>query len=547
MTQKLQVWLAMGLLLISIQAFSQQVVIVEPDQGLNIGALNQAIDGGDKSGNTIFELRRGGLYLLNGAISHTGYKLHIRAEAGTGPLPVLQPAVDQLGESQNHFNPGGSLTLEGLYIQGRGELGAIANRPIVVGGDSSRIIIDNCFIDYTEQAVVRLNSSYNDVYITNSIIRNSLRPENPSNGRVIDTRSNPQDTVLIENSTIYNNGATIIRLGGGFMNYYCINHNTIYKVEFNGGVDIDVALKAKVTNNIFYNFGYRANTSLHDALWVIDSMYNYGAYTDADREFDFKNNCFFIDSQIGDVIDQYAPDTLYRFAEDDTLELNPIHYKYKLRTDLFANDSLLNLPSFDQPVPSVLNFIANGQVDTSNIFRESLNFDNPPPLNLPYWQFFTENNYQIRDLNPPNPYADEDPNVLGVVTTGAYTFNYNGDSRSATAAEGGMPLGDPRWTPYTISLEEFNQNKNRVMVYPNPFNNNLFFEFEAENPSTVTVTIVDVVGREIFNQSVDATNGNNKIQLNLAPIKESGIYFYEVETQTNEGSMILGSGKLIRE
>ena len=76
-----------GILILSVPAFGQKtVVVVEPDPGVEIGALNDAIAAAETAGtagNTIFELRREGIYYLNGSIAHSGYTLHIRTEAGT--------------------------------------------------------------------------------------------------------------------------------------------------------------------------------------------------------------------------------------------------------------------------------------------------------------------------------------------------------------------------------------------------------------------------------------------------------------------------------
>lgn len=548
MKNKFYTLVTMGLILFSLHVFSQKkVVVVEPDEGIDIGALNEAINSGDTTGNTVYELRRGGLYLLNGAISHTGYNLHIRAEDGEGPRPVLQPAADELGNSDRHFNPGGSLTLEGLYLQGRGELGAIDNRTIVVSGDSNRIILDDCFVDYTEQAVVRLTSSHNSVYITNSIIRNSLRPENPNNGRVVDTRSNPTDSIVIEFSTIYNCSSSIIRMGGGFVNYARLNHNTVYQSQFRGGISLEVALEADITNNVFYNFGYVANNTYHDVLFGVDSMFTYGEYTDADRRFDFSNNNFYKDQEITDIIDQFGPDTLTRFAADDTLEQNPIPFEYVLRDQLFVNEALLeNTEITDVQTPAILNFIANGQVDTSNIFMESLEFQNPPPLNLDYWRFYTENNYQIRGSNPPNPYADEDTLVLGEVQTGAFNFSYNSDSRSATAADGGLPLGDPRWmTTGTTSSENFAKlSIDEVKAYPNPFSQNITFELHFKESTNVRIQIFNALGKEVFNADKIISPGINQLELSLYEIKQPGLYFYRIYTNADMEDAV--SGKLMK-
>jgi hypothetical protein len=111
------------IVLLSTPALAQKpVIVVEPDEGINIGALNNAISSAPDPGNTIFELKRGGIYYLNGTISFTGFGLHIRAEEGSGPKPVLQPAVDEQGNVGRHFSSSGDLTLEGLYLQGRSEL-----------------------------------------------------------------------------------------------------------------------------------------------------------------------------------------------------------------------------------------------------------------------------------------------------------------------------------------------------------------------------------------------------------------------------------------
>ena len=130
-----------GILMFSPPAFGQKtVVVVEPDAGLEIGALNTAITTAADPGNTIFELKRNGLYILNGTIANAGYTLHIRGQEGAGSKPVLQPGVDELGASQKHFTVSGNLILEHLYLQGRDELGAINTQPINVAQPVSELL-----------------------------------------------------------------------------------------------------------------------------------------------------------------------------------------------------------------------------------------------------------------------------------------------------------------------------------------------------------------------------------------------------------------------
>lgn len=539
-----------GILIFSVPAFGQKtVVVVEPDEGLNIGALNDAIDAVDslERDNTIFELRRGGLYLLNGYISHSGFTLHIRAEEGTDPKPVLRPAVDELGESERHFKPSGSITLESLYLLGIGELGAIENQPIKVVGDSLLIIIDDCVLDYSNQSLVRTSSSGNVIYITNSILRNCLRPDDPANGRVVDTRGNPNDTIWIANNTIYNNGATLLRTDGGFTLFVNFDHNTVYQTSFNHRMAMDIILKANVTNNIFYNFLYRGSNANHDAFFDIDSMFTMGDYSDADRSFDFSDNNWYTQKEIGDILDQYGPDTLYEFSYFDPDHQDTIWYREVMRTNWFANDSILALNLPDGP-PDIINFLENGQIDSSGLFREELTFKNPPPLNLDYWKFYTENGWAIGGTNPPNPFADEDSTVLGEVQDGAFDFSYNVSSRSATAADGGLPLGAIKWVPFVpVSTADFKlSTNNAVRTFPNPFGNQVTFNIDSEDASAIKIQVFDLIGKELHSEYGKVNQGNNDVIVNLDKISYSGIYLYKIQFESEKGLKSTSSGKIIK-
>ena len=538
-------FLALGMIAFIPLYGQKTVVVVEPDEGLNVGALNTAIESAADPGNTIFELKRDGLYLLNGSIAHSGYTLHIRGEEGEGSRPVLQPAVDENGESSRHFTPSGDLILESIYIQGRDELGAINSQPIRIAADSLEVLIEDCFIDYSAQSIVRTNSSGNVVMINNSIIRNSILPDNPNNGRVIDSRGNPNDTLWIDDCTIYNSGATQLRSDGGFTKYARFNHNTVYQTSFNHNMALDIILKADITNNVFYNFLYRGNNTQHEPFFGVDSMFTIGDLSDADRYFDLSDNNWYVQQEIGDILDQYGPDTLYRFNSWDTENQDTIWYRETLRKNWFASDSLLALNQPDGP-PIMIHFIENGQVDTTNLFREELTFKNPPPLNLEYWRFFTENGWQISGLDPPNAYADEDPNVLGEVQTGAYDFSYNLSSRSATAADGGLPLGASRWTPYTPVSTGKVKLPASVRTYPNPFGEMITFQIDAAATSLAQIAVYDLLGKELVREYRNIGGGTSQVTLNLEQITRKGVYLYRVMFGNEDGSTSIMTGKIVK-
>ena len=141
----------------------------------------------------------------------------------------------------------------------------------------------------------------------------------------------------------------------------------------------------------------------HEAFFAVDSIFGSGidGYEDANRYFDLSNNNWYVDDTIGYIMDEYGPDTLYMYYSWDSLETEKIPYREALRTNWFVKQDLMEMnPELE--TPDIIKFIDNGQVDTTGLFREELTFTNPPPLNLDYWKFFTENGWAISGTNPPN-------------------------------------------------------------------------------------------------------------------------------------------------
>lgn len=564
MKKKIYIWFSIGALLLSVPVFGQTIIVVEPDAGLEIGALNNAVDALDPAtfDNTIFELRRGGWYYLNGSVSHTGGTLHIRAEEGDGARPILQPAIDETGDSDVLFRPGAGLKLENLYIYGIDELGDHMSQLIRPNGNDASFIFESCYFDYTRQSVIRVDAENSTISFNNCIIRNSLRPENPANGRHIDIRGNPTESITVTNSTLYNNGRDFIRMDMGFVKYLNWDHNTVYAMNFRGfeaeqipvayyNFRLDLTYEANVTNNIFYNVGYMQATHTHAALFFMDSIYTIGEYTDAGRTINLSNNNWWTDPSIGVVLTE-TEDAIIA-SGDYSRWYNPgdgndsIQWRYEGPKDrLFWNQDLLdNPPDYRVDIPPIKHFIDNGQVDTSNIFREELTFENPPPILLEYWRFYAEHNfdrYVMANLEAPNAHVDEDPLVAGEVTTGAFNFNYNGNSRSATAAAGGGRLGDPRWGNLT-SAGNISAPDASIRAFPNPFTDNVTFEFESSENSSVRISVYDLLGKEVYSVKTPVTQGNNSVSVDLGSKLNSGVYLYQIQSELPGGVKSIGCGK----
>ena len=90
---------------------------------------------------------------------------------------------------------------------------------------------------------------------------------------------------------------------------------------------------------------------------------------------------------------------------------------------------------------------------------------------------------------------------------------------------------------YTIDLnvtQEVVSSVNEVEVenlkaYPNPFENNTIIEFNAKQSGDYNLSIFNVEGREIFNQSISVGNGKQSVMIDERMINNSGIYYVYIK------------------
>jgi hypothetical protein len=211
---------------------------------------------------------------LNGAVENR-FPLTIEAEEGEGARPILQPGVNDGGESDRPFLPRGDLTLRGLYITNLDELGGLNTRIIRISADSIRIDIEDCHLDQDAQSAFRFDNTGVSVFIRNSIISNIGSTASMNNGRGFDTRGNDIDSLVIENSTFYNLTSRIVRDdGGGFIRYHRFDHNTV--VNIGQFVSSPLEVQEMIwTNNLIINGGFLGqtdSTNFERAMVEIDSL-----------------------------------------------------------------------------------------------------------------------------------------------------------------------------------------------------------------------------------------------------------------------------------
>lgn len=497
---------------------------------LNIAVSGDTLPGGIlKNVNRVYRLARGGYYLLNGSVRGIGANhLRIVAAKGTGPRPLVIPTASQTGSSLRAFRINGSGTWKGLYVTGIDNLGNQAEDNMFrMDGTGITTTIDDCYLDGDAQSFVRMNAANQKLFVTNTIARNSFLMADPNNGRYWDTRSNNQDTILTQNCTLYMNSGDMVRANGGRINQIIWDHNTM--MWSGSEFDMDYAINATVTNNLFVNFGFGGEVipknilpsdSVRNAIIQFDSLKVTGV-VETNRQFKVTNNVY-----------GWTPELTAWYDQVDTLDpwvWTNVRGKYFLKTfpNMVEQNNIMEYPVFSDP-PDPAPALAYAKHRLSTNFS---NIANPAPR---------------LDRNGTGP-MDTKPETVGPATND-HDFDYSKTSKAYTHAERGLPAGDLNWFPDKLAIWKLPtsvESGSGVSIpldftleqnYPNPFNPTTMITYTLRTNAASKLTIYNVLGQKVrvlMNQSqpVPGTysvqwNGRDDIGRSVA----SGMYIYRLDS-----------------
>ncbi len=134
--------------------------------------------------------------------------------------------------------------------------------------------------------------------------------------------------------------------------------------------------------------------------------------------------------------------------------------------------------------------------------------------------------------------SDEPSNVWHLIPS-----TVNTSTNTVTAISGlaqldySVPGGETFYTlasvtsPLRNMYESNNQailNSTKVLVYPNPFNNNFNVQFEARVAETATLQLIDLTGKQMHEESVQLAAGINDISLCCMEKLPAGVYFLRI-------------------
>jgi len=124
----------------------------------------------------------------------------------------------------------------------------------------------------------------------------------------------------------------------------------------------------------------------------------------------------------------------------------------------------------------------------------------------------TNTNFQITNLQAATAYEARIKTICSDSLSSDYSnvINFNTD-----------------WTVNTQALPTDIEN---VIIFPNPFKNNIFININTSTTQAVQIEVFDLSGKLLLTQIDNITNGENKINLNTANLN-TGMYILKIKTK----------------
>jgi hypothetical protein len=368
------------------------------------------------------------------------------AEEGTGKRPIVlygpppgAPVVEQLIRTTHN------LTVKGLHITNRDNLGGISQRIIRATADNLRIILEDCLFEDSGQAVVRMDAKGGKIYSKDCIGSRLGQPSFASDGRYFDDRGNQVDSLVFENCLIYNVTSRIIRDGGEVIDYLRINNCTFGHV-MQRGLEIGQVKELVFLNNIFFDM----------QLTGRDSSLN-----PANNEGSDEASWIRIDSTVSG-----GENWTIGYSNFFYSQANLDYYNFPLVDN--TGDTIVPTDYYDPEVKGAIQ--AGGWQNT--IINEQLDFFNQPLFPsaiLDTFNFGTNDanapTWNMQGITPDPVYSQLPAGINRYITM--HDFNYACDKLSNSAGVNGVRLGSTLTGDCFVPVRDlFDQHG--VIFYPNP-------------------------------------------------------------------------------
>ncbi|MFN4082618.1 MAG: T9SS type A sorting domain-containing protein [Bacteroidia bacterium] len=147
--------------------------------------------------------------------------------------------------------------------------------------------------------------------------------------------------------------------------------------------------------------------------------------------------------------------------------------------------------------------------------------------------FVVERSFDGRSFDPINRVkaAGNSSRSINYVTT---DFNPMGTQRSPVVYYRLKMIDRDNSYNYSSTVAVRFDSRSNVILYPNPFINDLAVAIESEINTTAKIEVYDLAGSLVMSKAVEIENGSSKIMLNELDGKQSGIYLINVKLNNND-------------
>jgi len=488
------------------------------DPSLYYNSLYDAIekDSTERKANNdvVYELDQNCIYYMGKIIKNYDFHLKLRGKVTDGLLPEIQVCAKADGTYGNDYIQAfNDVTLENIAFNAYTPDGGYLNWEFEIGKNRSVVRINNCTFDGDRNAPICAKADSLSIFITNCTMgNNGYRYSFGGNGRMIDLRPEAKtlDTLWIENTTTYNLTDRIIRNMATVINNLYIDHLTaVNTLGRHGGIQMGKTINGTIKNSLFSNVIMLGHTQAHTA-----------EQTQPDKHFAVIS------------LDTIYPEGSY------VIENNNIYWDDEVEA-IWASIDSVEAPNF---VSALVEEAVDNDMKNKIYFTEKLKLKTFCSPQIAYVQEYYAN---------PKASAYSDAWCVGSDGTGYFPDEldaaYSETSKSYTAAESGMPVGNLNYFPNAVpaGLKGL-KSRNNSKAYPNPFSAAVNIQFELKSKDFVTVSVFDLNGREVktlhsgtMNSGLNSVSWNR--ETNAGAVSEAGMYFYKIQSTSGveTGNLIL--------
>ncbi|MEM0993997.1 MAG: T9SS type A sorting domain-containing protein [Bacteroidota bacterium] len=462
--------------------------------------------------NTIYTLDNGAVYVTSGRIvNKPEWDLQIQAVdlENTESKPIISRLPNASGSFPDIMRPEGNVTIRNLWIVA-GEKGALEQHDwgkIRYLGENTRIIAEDCIIEKDRGGFFQIRAAGIKLYITNCILRNGgNRRILQGNGRGVDARNFPLDSLVMKNTIVHNLQDRFFRSQGAAEphKYIEIDNCTAFNVAGRHGfIQLGRVETAKITDNLFINPIMLGSSPI---------------YTDEQTQPD------------GDLHKVITVDTLY---ENTNLMItnNNIFWTQDVQ-DYWASNDTVSAPG----VLSELVMESLGDAADDAFFQELLALNNVPGTILQY-VVDLYNNPSAEDMFD---FIVEDVTLNGTDFDSGNLFDFSAfdpcydlETASASASTSGGAIGAVFLCPDLLSstFDAVQAKALNFTSFPNPTTAAIQMNFELEQPSQVQILVTDLSGRTLatlLQSKLQA--GAHNFTFDIADRLPKGMYILSLRT-----------------